>query len=144
MSTTQPSTQWISLKKCPIIDSIRIPMGIDRNNYIVIDYDSCSNKINCIYKYNIDNDKWIKMNSFNNVKNISTFSASLNVKRQILFLFHYNSVTEISLNTNHIIKYDTDDDGIDTTTKTITVNDSLMIVGGNNNDSILKWNSENK
>eukprot|EP01084_Bolivina_argentea_P284097 486766_1 len=105
MSTNQLSTTWISLKEFPVsISSIKIPTGIDRNNYIVINHDFRLNKINCIFKYNIDNDKWIKMDSFDNVKNIEKFSVALDVKRQILFLSHFNSITQIALkNSNRII-----------------------------------------
>eukprot|EP01084_Bolivina_argentea_P284098 486769_1 len=150
MSTNQLSTTWISLKEFPVsISSIKIPTGIDRNNYIVINHDFRLNKINCIFKYNIDNDKWIKMDSFNNVENISPFSAALDTKREILFLSHTDSMTQIPLKTNNPITNHThdklvaDEDNIHDST-TIIVNNSLFVVGGNYNNSILKWDLENK
>eukprot|EP01084_Bolivina_argentea_P119175 211333_1 len=87
-----PSTKWDNLTDCPISSSnaINIPMGIDGNNYIVID----DHKISCMYKYDVQTDKWIKMNGF---KNISYLSAALDVKKQILFLFCRDCLTQISL-----------------------------------------------
>eukprot|EP01084_Bolivina_argentea_P051260 94293_1 len=95
MCANQESIKWILLNSCPCQtnSSMAIPTGIDRNNYLVVEYDFV--KINCIYKYDIDNDKWIKINGFNNMENISSFSAALDVKKQILFLLSLDYVTQI-------------------------------------------------
>eukprot|EP01084_Bolivina_argentea_P047357 87246_1 len=142
MSDNQSEYQLVS--KCPISHSIKIPTGIDSNNYIAIDHNWPSNKIDSIYKYNIDNDKWIKMDSFDNVKNIATFSAAtLDVKRRILFLSQSKSVTQIELKNNNPIINDIHNTRI-ITTAPIIINNSLFIVGGFDSNSIWKWNLENK
>eukprot|EP01084_Bolivina_argentea_P227771 384738_1 len=86
MSTNTTSTNWVHLTSFPSISFIKIPTGTDRNNYIVVDVDVWNSKINCLYKYNIDNNKWIKINGFNNMKNISLFSSAFDANKQILFL----------------------------------------------------------
>eukprot|EP01084_Bolivina_argentea_P080973 146650_1 len=100
MSTNQTSTIWVNLASCPATEAMEIPTGIDRNNYIVMDNELYpSYKIKCIYKYNIDNDKWTKINGFNNIQNISAYvCASLDVKKQILFLWKPDQLTQIQLN----------------------------------------------
>eukprot|EP01084_Bolivina_argentea_P093484 168135_1 len=101
MCTNQESIQWILLNSCPS-DFQAFPTGMNANNYFIIDTNDPRSKINCIYKYNIDNDKWIKINDFNTMENMSPFSAALDVKKQILFLSSKDCVTEIQLNNNNI------------------------------------------
>eukprot|EP01084_Bolivina_argentea_P313317 542578_1 len=101
MSTDKPSTKWNSLNLCPASEFIDCPSGVDRDNYVVIDRSFGWTKINCIYKYNIDNDKWIKMDGFN-VENIRTFSAALDINKQMLLLSRPGCVTQIQLNNNNI------------------------------------------
>eukprot|EP01084_Bolivina_argentea_P052955 97212_1 len=145
MSSNQSLTRWAHLTSCPSIGSIHIPIGIDRNNYIAIDHNAGCNKINCIYKYNIENDKWIKMDCFNNVQNVSRFLAALDAKKQILFLVHHKSVTQMRLNTNHICNDNHNAEIMSiSNSNSIIVNDSLFVLGGSNGNSILKWNSETK
>eukprot|EP01084_Bolivina_argentea_P091302 164376_1 len=141
MSTKQPSTMFTDLTPHPSTTAIVIPSNIDRNNYVVIDRNFGWTKINCIYKYNIENDKWIKMDGVNNMENMSYFASVLDVKKQILFLFRANCLTQIHLNNNHI---NTDKYNIGNIfgVKTIIIKDSLFIVGCAN--SILKWNSDVK
>eukprot|EP01084_Bolivina_argentea_P043721 80526_1 len=108
MSADQFSTKWIDLTSCPSSNCIIVPTAMDKNNYIIIDYCDDHNLwgakiIDCIHKYDIDNDKWIKINGFNNMENISSFSAAFDVKKQILFLFRRDHITQIQLNNNHII-----------------------------------------
>eukprot|EP01084_Bolivina_argentea_P307288 531101_1 len=141
MSANQSLTSWAQLTSCPT-NTTSVPIGIDRNNYIAIDGDALLNKINCIYKYNIENDKWIKMDSFSS-ENVSHFStATLDAKKQILFLAGRNSMTQMRLNTNQISNYN---HKVEITRRyksnSIMANDSLFVFYGN---SILKWNSENK
>eukprot|EP01084_Bolivina_argentea_P034226 63341_1 len=95
MSTNEPSTLWINLPTCPITDYMTIPTGTDRNNYIVIERKWLSKSINCIYKYNINTNKWNKISGLNNIHNISYFSAALDVKKHLLYLSHKDSVTQI-------------------------------------------------
>eukprot|EP01084_Bolivina_argentea_P009147 17103_1 len=143
MSAQQLSIKWTDLALCPSssFNRINIPTGADRNNYIVI-----HRELNFIHmhKYNIETDKWIKM-GFNNRRNIKTFTSALHVKKDILYLLHRNSVTQIQLNNNHISN-DNHNKEINrvSTSKIIIINDSLFIIGGQLNNSILKWNLENQ
>eukprot|EP01084_Bolivina_argentea_P307285 531097_1 len=92
MCTNQDSIKWIELSSCPA-GHLSVPSGIDRNNYLVFDRDFWYTEINCIFhKYDFDNDKWIKINVFNNIENMSPFSAALDVKKQILLLFRKTSL----------------------------------------------------
>eukprot|EP01084_Bolivina_argentea_P009148 17106_1 len=141
MSAHQP-LKWTVLASYPSsTNTITIPTGADRNNYIVIHHGL--NFIH-IYKYNIETDKWIKMD-FNNTGNIKTFTSALHVKKDILYLLHRNSVTQIQLNNNHI-NNDNHNEEIHfvSSSKSIIINDSLFIIGGQLNNSILKWNLENQ
>eukprot|EP01084_Bolivina_argentea_P086278 155944_1 len=101
MCTKESVAKWISVPSCPCTDII-IPTGVDQNNYIVIDEKVLSSGINCIYKYNIDTNKWNKISGLNNIRNVSYFSAALDVKKQILYLIHSDSVRQIQLNNNNI------------------------------------------
>eukprot|EP01084_Bolivina_argentea_P043722 80529_1 len=114
MSADQFSTKWIYLTSCPSSarNCIIVPTAMDKNNYIIIDYcdDHYHNLwdakiIDCIHKYDIDNDKWIKINGFNNMENISSFSAALDVTKKILYLFCPHILTQIQLNNNNITNH---------------------------------------
>eukprot|EP01084_Bolivina_argentea_P008954 16765_1 len=147
MCTNQYSIKWILLNSYPTnTSSITIPTGIDRNNYIVIDRDYTD--INCIYKYDIDNDKWTKIDGFSDVQITSHFSAALDVNKQMLFLVNQDSITQIQLNNSETKNYENDDAlhiAFDATGgKTIAFNDSLLIIGGEYNASIWQWKLENK
>eukprot|EP01084_Bolivina_argentea_P313315 542575_1 len=143
MSTNQSSITWTDLTACPsTIGGLVIPTGRDANNYIVIDYKAGWTKINCIlYKYNIKSDKWIKKD-FNNTENVTNCFAALDIKKQILYLFIQNSVTQMTLDYNHI-RNDSHKKYLSSSTS-IIANDSLFIIGGEYNNSILEWNSECK
>eukprot|EP01084_Bolivina_argentea_P123190 218315_1 len=84
-----------------------------------------------------------KIDGLNNIQNILLCSATLDVKKQILYLIHKNSVSEIQLNNSNISNH-THNTTINRpqTTKSIILNDSLFIIGGNN--QLLKWNLETK
>eukprot|EP01084_Bolivina_argentea_P016112 30183_1 len=146
MSTNIHAIEWINLTACPIIDYITIPMGIDGNNYIAIDRKRGG--INHIYKYNIDNDKWITMYGFKGKGNIPFRYASLDVKNQILFLLDHDKLTQIQLNnTNTIQNCQTNQYNeicYPHRSEFIAINNSLLIIGGRYNKSILNWNLENK
>eukprot|EP01084_Bolivina_argentea_P125832 222891_1 len=143
MSANQPSIKWTSLASYPRTNYTIIPTGIDRNNYIVIDRTG-NTKINGIYKYIIENDTWMIKN-LNNIENITTTSAALDVGKQILFTFSNDFVTQIQLNSNRV-SIDNHNIEIDELYDTVSIikNDSLFIIGGSNNNSILKWSSESK
>eukprot|EP01084_Bolivina_argentea_P155015 270176_1 len=152
MCTNDYSEKWMHLIAHPsnkTSNFVSLPTGTNANNYIAIDpYFSCfSSKINIksIHKYNIDNDTWSTIDGCNDIQNISGFSAALHVKKQILFLFHKDSVRQIQLNNNNINNY-THNNTIYSpqTAKSIILNDSLFIIGGKSNNSILKWNLETK
>ncbi len=100
MSVEKASATRTNLVAPPIGNNFTIPTRCDGNNYIVIDHNF--DTINCIYKYNINTDKWININGVNNIINMKDFSAALNVNKQILFLFHYDSITQIQLNNSNI------------------------------------------
>eukprot|EP01084_Bolivina_argentea_P059147 107966_1 len=144
MSTNQTSTKWMTVIPCPTTDEIGTPTGIDRNNYIVINYD-WARQIKCIYKYNIADDKWTKMHAFNNIENISFMCGSLDAKKQILFLLDYDKLSEIQLNSSNIIqRYESNQYYPLSSSKSILVNNSLFITGCAGNNSILKWDLEKK
>eukprot|EP01084_Bolivina_argentea_P174528 302316_1 len=102
MSTNQTSTKWIKVASCHMTDKTGIPIAIDKNNYIVIDCEH--GKMKCIYKYNIDNDKWITMYGFKGKGNIPFRYASLDVKNQILFLLDHDTLAQIQLNNTNIVQ----------------------------------------
>eukprot|EP01084_Bolivina_argentea_P052326 96121_1 len=108
MSANEASAKWINLLTCPITDFMTIssiPTGTDKSNYIVIDRMFTSKGINCIHKYNTNTNKWNKMPGLDNIQNISLFSATLDVNKQILYLIHRHSVSEIQLNNSNIHNY---------------------------------------
>eukprot|EP01084_Bolivina_argentea_P074525 135188_1 len=70
MSTNEVSTKWSNLLACPITDYMIVPTGTDRNNYIVIDD---AETTNCIYKYNINTNKWNKISGLND-SNINNYT----------------------------------------------------------------------
>eukprot|EP01084_Bolivina_argentea_P008956 16769_1 len=103
MCTNQYSIKWILLNSYPTnTSSITIPTGIDRNNYIVMRNSWSWNKTNCIYKYDIDNDKWTKIDGFSDVQITSHFSAALDVNQQTLFLSQNECIMQMQLNNNNI------------------------------------------
>ncbi len=142
MSTIE---SWMDLTACPF-HRLTVPNGIDMNNYIAINW----GKINDIYKYNTDTDKWNKIDGCNaalDVKKHLWFSAALDVKKHLLYLSNKYYVTQIQLNSGNIIFKNTNN--IETnypsrSSKSIILNDSLFIIGGYYNKLILKWNSESE
>eukprot|EP01084_Bolivina_argentea_P294453 506622_1 len=150
MCTNQTSTKWMAVTSCPtdIADDTHIPTGMDGNNYIVITCDWWDGKIQNVYKYNIDRNKWTQINGVNDIEHISVGCASLNTKKQILFLLNCDMLTQIRLNSsNMILNYEStrhSEINITSSSRVIVINNSLFIIGGSNNDSILEWNLENK
>eukprot|EP01084_Bolivina_argentea_P281395 481459_1 len=145
MCTKQDSIKWILLNSFTRRGSLIVPTGMDRNNYIIIDYAYWQGKMNCIRKYDIDNDKWIKIDGFNNMENIPPyFSAALDVKKQILFLSRHGCVTQIQLNNNNISNHNYNNKRDDyLQSSSIAVNNSLFTIGAIHH-SIFKWDLENK
>eukprot|EP01084_Bolivina_argentea_P055447 101656_1 len=148
MSDNNDDTKWSTLNSCPKIGYIHIPSGVDKNNYIAIDSNAGCSKINCIHKYDIDSDKWSKIDGLNNL-NMARFSAALNVKDQILFLSRNNYLTQIQLKNNNINHYNHNIEipkliPYPSTSKSIIRKNALFIVGGCDNNLMLKWDSQNK
>eukprot|EP01084_Bolivina_argentea_P242159 406334_1 len=147
------STKWIHLGNATYAHDpegpnyITVPMGMDKNNYIIID---CKNKyddedesteIISITKYNIDNNEWVTM-SIDNLENISFWgTAFVDAKKQILFLFRDKYFTQIDLNTNHITPSTPYTISLSSNSESIMDNKSSFII---DNDSISQWNSEEK
>eukprot|EP01084_Bolivina_argentea_P218971 371474_1 len=146
MCTNQSSEKWIHLTAPPCLNFAILPTGVDKNNYIIIDWNWRSKKINCIYKYNTNTDKWGEISGCNNIKNISYFSAALNVKKQMLFLVQEDQITQIQLNSGNVNNntFNVETNYPLSSCKSIIVNNSLFSLGGLYNNSILKWNSDNK
>eukprot|EP01084_Bolivina_argentea_P220702 373989_1 len=145
MSTNQSTEKWIHLT-APPSKTVILPNGVDKNNYIVIDWDWQSKKINCICKYNINTDKWTKINGCNDIENIPAFSAAVDTKNQVLFLSYKGYVTQIHLNNGNIHKntYNVEANYVSGSSRSIIINNSLFVVGGIFNKTILKWNSESQ
>eukprot|EP01084_Bolivina_argentea_P168891 292797_1 len=151
MSTNEVSTKWMNLVSPPGygISTIRASTGMNQNNYIVIDYSWLLNKIKCVYKYDIDIDKWNSIDGIDNIANMTSFSAALDVKKQILFLFRRRYLTQIDIN-----KVDTSDithhthnipTNFASSSRNIIVNNSLFVFPyDNGTKSIWKWNTESK
>eukprot|EP01084_Bolivina_argentea_P253699 426272_1 len=156
-------TDWISLSRCPAsftASSISVPSGVDTNNYLTIDYKQYLNTI-AVHKYDFPCDDWIEIETKRKnyythaeypLKTTSTFSAAMDTNKQILLLSQKNCVTQISLNQSEYtiqipVNYDYNPVNRITApecSKSIIINNSLFIVGGSNNSSILKWDLESK
>eukprot|EP01084_Bolivina_argentea_P052648 96705_1 len=104
MSDESSLLKWIRLASHPSTELFCIPSGRDRNNYIVIHREVGDFEISSIYKYNIENDKWIKID-FDNTENIPAMSTALDIKKETSYSCHWDSVTQISLTNNHISNY---------------------------------------
>eukprot|EP01084_Bolivina_argentea_P056545 103463_1 len=140
MCTKQEAIKWMTSISETYSPYITIPTGIDENNYIAIDHGRFSEKIHCIYKYDIDDDKWNTLDGSNNIGATTVYSATLDVKKQILFLFCNHYLTEIELNNNYRINhYYHPELNAPATSKNIIINGSLFIIGGCDNNSIFKW-----
>eukprot|EP01084_Bolivina_argentea_P189847 326385_1 len=158
MSTNIPAIiRWITLTECPVTNEITVPMGIDRNNYIVIDNrhnwdNGIKQTIENIYKYNIDKDKWVKIR-INNLENINknlsktVLSAALDTNQQTLFLHSTDDLMQIQLNNNHISNHSHNIHFPTAISKSIVHNNSLFVFSTDfhkNSNSIWKWNSQQK
>eukprot|EP01084_Bolivina_argentea_P253700 426273_1 len=159
----QQIPDWISLSRCPAsftASSISVPSGVDTNNYLTIDYKQYLNTI-AVHKYDFPCDDWIEIETKRKnyythaeypLKTTSTFSAAMDTNKQILLLSQKNCVTQISLNQSEYtiqipVNYDYNPVNRITApecSKSIIINNSLFIVGGSNNSSILKWDLESK
>eukprot|EP01084_Bolivina_argentea_P091300 164373_1 len=139
MSTSE---SWIGLTTCPCINRLIVPNGTDINNYIAMDVNWT--EISYIYNYNTDTDKWNRIDGFNDINKNPWFSATLDVKKHLLYLSNGDSVTQIQLNNGNMNDYTTniDTNYPSTNSTSIILNDSLFIIGGSENNSILKWDSE--
>eukprot|EP01084_Bolivina_argentea_P214877 364748_1 len=112
MSTNLTTETWTDLATFPVnVTQTRgnVPTGIDGNNDICIDYTWNKNdggKINCIYKYNTNTDKWNPIDGFNDIQTTDLLlSSAINVKEQILFLSSRYYVTQIQLNNGKVIRH---------------------------------------
>eukprot|EP01084_Bolivina_argentea_P210507 358273_1 len=148
MSTNELSTEWINLCACPITDYMTIPTGIDANNYIVIDRKFAANRLNCIYKYNINTNKWSKLAGLNVLKDFTRFNAAMDVRKQVLYLFHSDYLTQIQTNSHYIdnITYDNainkpQSVAMNNTTSIIINNSAFVFSCGSD---VLKWNPESQ
>eukprot|EP01084_Bolivina_argentea_P091299 164372_1 len=139
MSTNE---SWMGLTACPCLNRFIVPNGIDIGNYIAIDV--AYTQINCIYKYHTDTDKWNRIDGCNDIQKDKRVSAALDVKKHLLYLSNGDSVTQIQLNNGNMNDYTTniDTNYPSTNSTSIILNDSLFIIGGSENNSILKWDSE--
>eukprot|EP01084_Bolivina_argentea_P230892 389515_1 len=153
MSAVQLSPKWISLHSHPFTNnpcinpvSITVPTGIDKDNYIVISCGTFGNGKNSIQKYDFNTDKWSTIDDLNDFNDVSSWTcASLDAQKQTIFLLYGNQLTQIALNSNQLCNNNLNTTvHFTSTSKCITVNNSLFVVGGTENNSILKWNSENK
>eukprot|EP01084_Bolivina_argentea_P057266 104655_1 len=150
MSATDASTKWMELSSYPRPDldlDVTIPAEVNRNNYIVI-HQVAQNKACGFHKYNIDTDTWNKIDVFPE-QNISFNSASLDVKKQILFLWDPCSMTQIQLSDNRITNITKNNHITECAIQnkfmrpdSIVIKNSLFLVGAKN--SILKWDSKTK
>eukprot|EP01084_Bolivina_argentea_P313314 542574_1 len=149
MSTDEISNKWINLRAPRIIHHMTVPTGVERDNYVIIDRDFNSNIIRYIYKYNINNDKWVKMDCIKNLnlKNVAEFSgsAALDVNKQILYLLHNEVITQICLKNGNVNNYKHNTYiHCSSTTTIILLEGSLFAVGGTDSSSIWKWDIEKK
>eukprot|EP01084_Bolivina_argentea_P168890 292796_1 len=149
MSTNEVSTKWMNLVSVGVISTIhelRASTGMDKNNYFVIDYLWVSNEINSIYKYDIDKDKWNPIEGINNIANVTSFSAALDAKKQILFLFRNGYLTQIDIDKVHITHHTHNiPTNIASGSNNIIINNSLFVFPyDNGTKSIWKWNTESK
>eukprot|EP01084_Bolivina_argentea_P316415 548462_1 len=104
MSTNE---SWIALTACPCLNCLIFPNGMDINNYFIIAYHPSIQKINCIYKYHTDTDKWNKIDGCNVIQRNEYVSAAVDVKKHLLFLSDRDSVTQIQLNNGNRSDYTT-------------------------------------
>eukprot|EP01084_Bolivina_argentea_P295207 508174_1 len=145
MSANEVSAKWINLCACPVADYMTIATGTNKNNYIIIGRKFFSSSIHCIYKYNINTNKWSKICGLNNC-NTQKFNAAVDPKKQTLYLFHKDSLTQIQTNLTYNNIVDNKVTYNNTITlkplysKSIVINSSIFIFSLNNR-AILEWNS---
>eukprot|EP01084_Bolivina_argentea_P208419 355350_1 len=149
------STKWISLSFPYSFDEIGVvPIGIDKDNYILIHYERPSNYDTCaqlklrkIHKYNIDTNKWIKLKISHNIIIACSRWIAMDSHTQIIYILDNDKLTKIPLNGNKtIINHFEMNMKLSQTSQLIVLNGSLFVIEGGKNDNnlILKWNNENK
>ncbi len=126
-----------------------IIVGIDQKNYIALQMQQSHKKtvkfIN-IYKYCIKKDQWNIICKINTFWVYGFISATLDTKKQTLFLFGIDYVKAIQLKNKSINNYSHPIiiPHIPEGSKCIITNKNLFLIGGWNNNSILKWNEQTK
>eukprot|EP01084_Bolivina_argentea_P218974 371478_1 len=140
MSTIE---HWISLQPCPTTHFLSAPTGIDKNNYIIIDHHF--SKINCIHKYDINTDNWLKINVSNQLEVSTGFTSTFNAKKQVIHIFSNNCLTYLQLTNNTIRTENVSNSSyIVSVSKIILLNNSLFLISGFNNSMILEYNIQTK
>eukprot|EP01084_Bolivina_argentea_P152799 266458_1 len=121
-----------------------IPDGIDKDNFIVLAIDIYTYKVDYIYKYNINTNKWetsIKMDKHN----IEPYYVSYPVlHKNNIYFTDGECLSILNVTTKTITKHPCNRKFIDWSSKLAILNDELFVIGGNIRDSISKWNAKTK
>ncbi|MCP4990088.1 MAG: hypothetical protein GY928_29805, partial [Colwellia sp.] len=134
------SAQWEDVADLGQNRKYWIPSGINKDNYICIT-DSGQSQI-AIHKYDVETNEWREM--YHQIDDYKYASTALDIKNQIIYTVVFNKVKQIDLNNNTLLTHNVENDhGIKWHSKIIVLNNSLYVLGGDEN-SILKWDSNKK
>eukprot|EP01084_Bolivina_argentea_P312253 540585_1 len=149
-------SKYVKLSSYPGNNYFYAPTGMDKDNYVVVEYNRVSSgstqqhcgAINCVHKYNIYHDTWTTMYTSDDFGSASGSlgigAACINAKKQIIHSFSKNRLIKIQLNGEKITnEFMENIPNIDRSSNSIVYNNSLFIIGGFHNNSVLKYDLEN-
>eukprot|EP01084_Bolivina_argentea_P287380 493125_1 len=146
--STESSANWITVASY-MHDCFKVPSGRDKNNYFVIGSNKSGHGVLAkfeIHKYDVDADKWSKIVDIPVYNpDLLGISGALDTKKQT---YDERFLTQIQLNDKQITS-----EHLSTTSdvnlnlrlcSSIIANTCLFTFGNEGNDSILKWDVQNK
>eukprot|EP01084_Bolivina_argentea_P120452 213514_1 len=136
--STNSSVKWIDLETCPVLkdesNEVIFPAGINKDNFIALEYDDDEDRINCIHKYNIETNKWTTMDiSIWNDIILSDRSCYpvLDTKQMVIYFLYDNCLMQMELNSKKIIRHLLPyENNHNSSSQCIFLNNELFVIGG--------------
>ena len=139
------SAKWVELTTFPF-KYFAAPIRLNHNEFIVVPDKASDCPSDCLYKYNIKHDKWIKWIKYPKDLITSDYhTAARDEKNRIIYVYAGSTQTILIIHEDDhkcIIHKNTGYLGINP--HSIVANNEFHIIGGSENPNHFVWDSKNK